>query len=60
MWVDVLDLRAFDVDYLRAIHAYLFQDSYTWAGHLRENEYTAAFGISHASPETMRRRLPGY
>ncbi len=27
---------AFDLDHLKAIHRYIFQDIYTWAGELRQ------------------------
>lgn len=39
----------FDFDHLRAIHLYILQDVYAWAGELRTVD-TRALGIPHARP----------
>ncbi|MGB6245186.1 Fic/DOC family protein [Gordonia sp. (in: high G+C Gram-positive bacteria)] len=57
--LDTLDRREFDASYLRAIHAYVLQDVYDWAGDLRKDgETTVAMGIDHAPPNVMRTVLP--
>ncbi|MBB1046757.1 Fic family protein [Dietzia cercidiphylli] len=42
----------FDFAHLRAIHRYILQDVYDWAGELRNSD-TAAFGIPHARPQFL-------
>lgn len=46
----------FDFTHLRAIHRYILQDVYDWAGELRTSD-TGAFGIPHARPQFLTDEL---
>lgn len=46
----------FDFDHLRAIHRFILQDVYDWAGELRTSD-TGAFGIPHARPQFLTDEL---
>lgn len=46
----------FDFAHLRAIHRYILQAVYDWAGELRTTD-TGAFGMPHARPQFLREEL---
>lgn len=46
----------FDFGHLQAIHRYILQDVYEWAGELRTSD-TGAFGIPHARPQFLTEEL---
>lgn len=46
----------FDFAHLQAIHRYILQDVYDWAGELRTSD-TGAFGIPHARPQFLAEEL---
>lgn len=46
----------FDFTHLQAIHHYILQDVYGWAGDLRTSD-TGAFGFPHARPQFLRNEL---
>lgn len=46
----------FDFAHLRAIHRYILQDVFDWAGELRTSD-TGAFGIPHARPQFLTDEL---
>lgn len=46
----------FDFGHLQAIHRYILQDVYEWAGDLRTSD-TGAFGIPHARPQFLTEEL---
>lgn len=46
----------FDFGHLQAIHRYILQDVYGWAGALRTSD-TGAFGIPHARPQFLAEEL---